>query len=350
MKEVKRCGKSLMRAIVFSMVIALCWSPSPSAAAEQTYALRVTNPLQAESLVSKALENWGKELEKRTNGRIRVKYYPNATLASMPQQYDAVVKGLAEVGMHILGNTMGRFPMTEVLDLPLGWPSPSIAARIANDYYDKFRPKELDGVKVLWLHEMGEAWICTIKKPVNKLEDLKGMKLRTAGNNTTYMKALGGTPVAMPMTEVYDALSRGMVDGLTSSYEALETWRTGEFTKYITENKDSTFSATFLVAMNKKFWDSLPKDIQAIIDQLSKEQSDKFGKAWEDAHASGKSFVTKRGAKIISLSKEEEAKWVEKAARPIIEEYVTKMKEKGLAGAEAVKFAQDRLQTLKKGK
>ncbi|MBI5607045.1 MAG: TRAP transporter substrate-binding protein [Deltaproteobacteria bacterium] len=348
MKKVERISKFWIW-VVLSVLLALgYWIPSQTLAAEPVYALRLTNPLQAESLVSKALENWGKDLEKRTNGRIKLKYYPNATLASMPQQYDAVVKGIAEVGMHILGNTMGRFPLSEVLDLPLGWPNSTVATRIANEYYEKFKPKELETVKVLWLHEMGPGWLCTLKKPVNTLEDLKGMKMRTAGNNANYMRALGGVPVAMPMTEVYDALSRGMVDGLSSAYEALENWKTGEFVRYVTENKDSTFSATFLVAMNKKYWEALPKDIQTVIDQMSKEQVEKFGKAWDEAYRSGKDFVTKRGTKIITLSKEEEVRWVEKGAKPIVESYVTRMKEKGLPGEEAVKFVQERLKAIRK--
>jgi TRAP-type transport system periplasmic protein len=349
MNKVKGLKASCMWVMLPVFLMLVAWSPA-RLSAQETYSLRLTNPLQQESLVSIALENWGKELEKRTNGRMKVKYYPNATLAPMQQQYDAVVKGIAEVGMHIFGNTMGRFPQSEVLDLPLGWPNPTVVSRVANEYYNKFKPKELEAVKVLWLHGMGPGWICMLKKPVNKLDDFKGTKIRTAGNNTTYMKALGGTPVAMPMTEVYDALSRGMVDGLLAGYEALETWRTGEFVKFITENKDSTYNATFLVAMNMKFWDSLPKDLQGIVDQLSKEQPDKFAKAWEGANTSGKAFVTKRGAKIITLSKEEEARWVDKAAKPIIEEYVTKMKEKNLPGTESVKFVQDRINALKKGK
>jgi len=206
MKKIEALSKHWMWTVLTVLLVLVCWSPSTVHGQGKTYALRVTNPLQQESLPSQALENWGKELEKRTDGRIKVKYYPGCTLASMPQQYDAVVKGMADVGMHIIGTTMGRFPQSEVLDLPLGWPGDTTTTKVANEYYDKFKPKDLDAVKVLWLHGSGPSWVCMLKSPVNKLEDLRGVKMRTGGNNTDYMKALGGTPVGMPMTEVYDAL------------------------------------------------------------------------------------------------------------------------------------------------
>jgi len=347
MTKVRAFRNGLLWAILPGLLVFLCWS---SEVLGQTYSLRVTNPLQQEALPSKALENWGKELEKRSNGRIKIKYYPDGTLAPMPQQYDAVIQGMADVGMAIFGSTIGRFPQFELMDLPVGWSDASIATKIANEYYGKFKPKELAAVKVLWLHGMGPGWVCMLKKPVNKLEDMKGQKIRTGGNNTSYMKALGGTPVGMPMPETYDALSRGMLDGVLASYEALESYRLGDFVKFVTENKESAFSSTFMIIMNKKVWDSLPKDIQSIIDQLSKEQPEKFAKAWEGAYVSGKTFVTKRGAKIISLSKEEEARWFDAVGKPLIEDYVKRMKEKDLPGEESVKFVQDRIRALKKEK
>jgi TRAP-type transport system periplasmic protein len=347
MEKVGRSHNVLLTVLLSVLFMLLCSHLTAARAAEQTFALRLSNPLQEESLVSRAFENWGKDLEKQTNGRIKVRYYPNGTLASMPQQYDAAVGGIAEVSMHILGNTIGRFPLTQGLDLPLGWPNAIIATRVANEYYEKFKPKDLDAVKLLWIHEQGPGWFATIKKPVYKLEDLKGMKVRTAGNTANFMKALGAAPVAMPMTETYDALSRGMADGLSSCYEALENYKTGELIKYVTENRESGYSATCLIVMNKKFWDSLPKDIQAIVDRLSREQWAKFGDAWEAAHLSGKNFCLKNGAKITTLSKEEEARWIEKGANPIIAAYVADTKQKNLPGEDVVKFVRERIKALK---
>ena len=87
-----------------------------------------------------------------------------------------------------------------------------MATHLANAYYAKFKPKEFDEVKVMYFHGQPPGILHT-KKPVNKLEDLKGMKIRTFGSNAEFMKLLGGIPVAMPMGDAYDAISKGVADG-----------------------------------------------------------------------------------------------------------------------------------------
>ena len=89
--------------------------------------------------------------------------------------------------------------MTEVIDLPHGYPNNVIATRLANAFYNKFKPKEFDDVKVLWFHSQGPVLVHTKSKPIHKLEDLKGLKMRTYGSNAKLMAYLGGAPVAMPI-------------------------------------------------------------------------------------------------------------------------------------------------------
>jgi TRAP-type C4-dicarboxylate transport system substrate-binding protein len=258
-----------------------------------------------------------------------------------------VTKGISDVGNHVLGYTVGRFPLTEVLDLPLGYPNNTVPTKLANAFYDKFKPKEFNDVKVLWFHAQAPGIVHTKTKPITKLEDLKGMKMRTYGSNAKLMSLLGGTPVAMPMTDVYDALSRGVAEGLMCAYEATEGFRFGDQLKYSTENYATSYSAVFAIVMNKDKWNSLPPDIQKIIDTMSKEYIEKYAAMWDDIEISGKAYLVKRGNKINTLSKEEEAKWVEKA-QPIFDDYVKKMKEKGLPGDEALKFARDYLKPYRK--
>jgi TRAP-type C4-dicarboxylate transport system substrate-binding protein len=293
------------------------------------------------------LGEWGKDLEKRTKGRVKVNYYPAGTLVPAVQAYDAVTKGISDVGNHVLGYTVGRFPLTEVLDLPLGYPNNTVPTRVANAFYAKFKPKEFDDVKVLWFHAQCPGIVHTRLKPVAKLEDLAGIKIRTYGSNAKLMSYLGGTPVAMPMTDVYDALSRGVAQGLMSSYEALEGFRIGEQVKYHTENFASSYTATFVVIMNKDKFNALPPDIQKIVDDMSKEYIDKYAAMWDEIEKSGKAYVLKRGNKIITLSKEEDARWAEKA-QPILVDYVDRTKKKGLPGDVALKFVQDYLKPYRK--
>jgi TRAP-type transport system periplasmic protein len=338
---------SVLKVLVIAMFLSVLIVPFQGYAQEKVITLKVANWFPVAHKQTPLLESWGKDLEKRTNGRVKVNYYPAGTLVPAPQSYDAVTKGISDVGNHVLGYTVGRFPLTEVLDLPLGYPNNTVPTKLANAFYAKFQPKEFNDVKVLWFHAQAPGIVHTKTKPITKLEDLKGMKMRTYGSNAKLMSLLGGTPVAMPMTDVYDALSRGVAEGLMCAYEATEGFRFGDQLKYTTENYATSYSAVFAIVMNKDKWNSLPPDIQKIIDTMSTEYIEKYAAMWDDIEISGKAYLVKRGNKINTLSKEEEAKWVEKA-QPIFDDYVKKMKEKGLPGDEALKFARDYLKPYRK--
>jgi len=294
------------------------------------------------------LKAYAQELEKRAGGKLKVKYYAAQTLVPTAQSYDAVVKGISDIGNHVLGFTMGRFPFTQILDFPLGFPSGPEATKIANEFYKRFKPKEFDDVKVLFFHAQPGGFLHTKSKPVAKLEDVSGLKLRCYGSNAKFVGLLGAAPVAMPMSEVYDALSKGVVDGLMSSYEALHGWKTGEHIKYTTENLSTAYSAVFIVMMNKRKFASLPPDMQALIDQMSQEYIEKYGKMWADLNIVAKDWLMKRGTKLITLSKEEEARWYDRGTKPLIDAYIKDMKAKGMPGEEAVQFIQDALKRYKK--
>jgi len=338
---------SVIPVLALVMFICALIVPFQGDAQEKVITLKVANWFPIAHKQTPLLESWGKELEKRTNGRVKVNYYPGGTLVPAVQSYEAVTKGISDVGNHVIGYTVGRFPLTEVLDLPLGYPNNTVPTKLANAFYAKFKPKEFDDVKVLWLHAQAPGIVHTKTKPINKLEDLKGLKMRTFGSNAELMSLLGGTPVAMPMGDVYDALSRGVAEGLMCAYEATEGFRFGEHLKYSTENYGTSYSAVFVVVLNKDKWNSMPPDIQKTVDALSQEYIEKYAAMWDDVEKSGKQFLLKRGNKIITLSKEEDARWA-KAAQPIFNNYVKKMKEKGLPGEEALKFAQDYLKSHRK--
>ncbi|HEX2964804.1 MAG TPA: TRAP transporter substrate-binding protein [Syntrophorhabdaceae bacterium] len=340
-------GLGIARIISAVIFISVMFIPVEGHTQQKTITLKVANWFPIAHKQTPLLDSWGKELEKRTNGRVKVNYYPGGQLVPAVQSYDAVTKGISDVGNHVIGYTVGRFPLTEVLDLPLGYPNNTVPTHLANAFYAKFKPKEFDDVKILWFHAQAPGIVHTKTKPINRLEDLKGMKMRTFGSNAELMSLLGGTPVAMPMGDVYDALSRGVAEGLMCAYEATEGFRFGEHLKYTTENYGTSYSAVFVVVLNKDKWNAMAPDIQKIVDDLSKEYIDKYAAMWDDVEKSGKQFLLKRGNKIISLTKEEDARWV-KAAQPIFNTYVKKMKEKGLPGEEALKFAQDYLKSHRK--
>jgi TRAP-type C4-dicarboxylate transport system substrate-binding protein len=126
---------------------------------------------------SKAAADWAKEIEKRTDGRVKINVFSGGTLTPADQTYDGVVKGISDLGMSCFAYTRGRFPIMEVLDLPMGYPNGRTATRVANDFFTKFKPKELDGVKVLYIHAHGPGLLHTLK-PVQSLRCRRGEPMR----------------------------------------------------------------------------------------------------------------------------------------------------------------------------
>jgi TRAP-type C4-dicarboxylate transport system substrate-binding protein len=285
---------------------------------------------------------WSKEIEKRTNGRVKITLFYGGTLTPADKCYNGVVNDISDIGTSVLSYTAGKFPLTEVIDLPLGYKTGLQATKVINEYYKRFRPKELDEVKILYLHAHGPGFLMA-KKPVNKLEDLKGMKIRSTGTVAKIVSHLGATAVAMPIGDTYDAVSRGVVDGLMSPYEVLDGFRMADVVKYVTEDYGASYSLAFFVAMNKAKWNALPADVQKIIEDVNEEWIEKTGKAWDEIDKLGKEVGHKKGVQSISLSKEENQRWAN-AVKPMLEEYVKDKKAKGLPAEEVLKFCLDRLQ------
>jgi len=279
---------------------------------------------------------WAKEVEKRPNGAVKISMYPGATLTPADQCYDGVVTGISDIGMSVLSYAKGRFPLTEVIDLPLGYKSGLQATRLVNAYYEKFKPKELADTKIMYLHAHGPGIFHT-KKPVKTMEDLKGMKIRGTGTSIKVVEALGATPVAMPQPETFDALQKGVVDGLVSPIETLKGWKFAEVIKSTTENFGAAYTLAFFVTMNKNKLDALPPEVQKEIEQINKEWIDKTGQDWDRMDKEGKEFTLARGNQVIQLSKEEDERWA-KACKPLLLKYVEITKAKGLPGQEALDF------------
>jgi TRAP-type C4-dicarboxylate transport system substrate-binding protein len=287
---------------------------------------------------------WAKEVEKRTGGKVQVTLFYGGTLTPADKCYDGVVKGISDLGMSVFSYTMGRFPLLEVLDLPLGSRSGLVATRLVNDFYARFKPEELDDVKVMYLHAHGPGLLRT-KTPVRTLEELKGMKIRATGTSAAIVSALGGAPVAMPMSDSYDALSRGVTQGILCPTESLQGWKLGEVVKYSTLDYGAAYSISFFVVMNKARWDSLPADVQKAIEQVNAEWIDKTGSSWDEMDKAGEAFAAGLGGSLIPLPAAENARWA-RAVQPLLEQYVKDKSAKGLPAADALKFCRERLEEL----
>ncbi|HBF43495.1 MAG TPA: C4-dicarboxylate ABC transporter substrate-binding protein [Desulfobacteraceae bacterium] len=271
---------------------------------------------------AKAAINFAKEIEKRTNGKVKVTCFPGGTLTKAPQCYDGVVKGISDMGNSCFAYTRGRFPVMAAVDLPMGYPSGTVASQVANAFAKSVNPKELQDVKVLYIHAHGPGLLHT-KKPVRTLEDLKGMKIRATGLSAKVVKALGGVPVAMPQGGTYEALQKGVVEGTFGPIEVLKGWKQGEVIKYTTACYSVGYTTAMFVVMNLKKWNALPADVKKVIDKLSQEWVGVHGKTWDSTDKAGKEFTLSLGNKIIPLSNAESARW-RKAVQPVIEAYSSK--------------------------
>jgi len=311
--------------------------------AYNTITLTFSNFFPSAHKNSKIMEEWIKEIEKRTGGKVKIKYYPGGTLTPATQIYDGVVKGISDIGESCFAYTRGKFPAMEFVDLPLGYTSAIQATRFVNHYYKRFKPRELDDVKVLFLHAHGPGILYTTF-PVDRLEDLRGRKIRATGLASKVVTALGAAPVGTAMYETYDALRTGVVEGAMAPAEALQGWKWGEVVSYTVQNFGSAYTTAMFVVMNKQKWDSLPGDIQRIFEQVSEEWIEKQGRLWDEIDREGIAFARSRGKKIISLSAEENSRWA-LAVKPLIDEYIRNTHAKGLPGEDAARFAMNYLKS-----
>ena len=178
---------------VLIMLLSICVT-THAQAQQKTITLNYSNLLPATHKISLLAEEWCKEIEKRTNGGVKITMFHGGTLTPGTQAYDGVVKGLSDVALSVFSYHRGRFPLTEFSDLPIGVKSSVTAAKLFNEYYAKFKPKEMDDVRVMYLHGNPASVVHTVKKPVTKLEDLKGLKMRVTPLGTPIAKALGSRP------------------------------------------------------------------------------------------------------------------------------------------------------------
>lgn len=303
----------------------------------ETIKLTYSNFFPPMHIQSKLAEQWAQAVEKRTNGRVKVEYYPGGTLTSAPQCYQGVVDGISDIGFSVLAYSRGRFPTMAAVDLPLGYTSGQIATEVANAVYQKFQPKEFKDVQVMYFHAHGPGLIHTSKKQIRSMADLNGVKIRATGNSAKVIKALGGIPVAMPMPDSYQNIQKGVVDGGIYPVETNKGWRLGEVVSYMTDTYAAAYTTAFFVVMNQDKWQSLPQDIQKIIQEINSEWITKHGKAWDESDKEGLAYFTKKGNKVIHLDAHEAKNW-KAAVQPIIKNYIQAVSAKGINGQQIVDF------------
>ena len=274
----------------------------------------------------KVVQYFMKEVETRTDGRVKISYYPGGSLVSAGQAYDAVLKGISDIDFPVLAYTPARFPISFAWNLPLGIKSSAAGTQMMNESFLKFQPKEFDGVKVFHIWSSPPCHL-QVKEKYGSLKDIAGKKIRSTGISAEFVRALGGTPVSMPQGGTYEALQKGVVSGTLSSSNTLIVFRLGELLNY--EYQISAFVVPFAFIMNQKKWDNLPTDIQQIFEDVSSECIGLETKYWDEACAAGVEFGKQQGMQFYDLSPEMDSEI--RAVQPILyRDYLDGLEKNGL--------------------
>lgn len=291
------------------------------------------------------IQPWADKVSTESGGRIKFQIYPAMQLGgTTPQLYDQVKDGVADIVWTLPGLTAGRFPRIEVFELPFMMTNPEATSRAAWDYVQKFAPDEFAGVHLIsvFVHTPGQLFLG--RRPVKSLDDLHGLKLRAPTRQTTkLLAALGASPVGMPMPQVPDALSKGVIDGALAPYEIVPTLKLHELTRYVTETDASfpaLYTAVFVFAMNKAKYDALPADLKRVIDANSGAEVGAWitREVWSGPDQAAKRTVQQRGNTTTVLGAVELERWRQKTGA-LDDEWEKELTAKGFNGRKLLEAA-----------
>ncbi|MFZ7113629.1 MAG: TRAP transporter substrate-binding protein [Desulfatiglandales bacterium] len=330
---------------IVCLMFMLTFAPFDKAqASPKVITLKMANFYPPPAQQSKICEEFAAELEKRTGGQIKIQYFAGGSLLTAGGMAKGITSGIADIGVSNVQYSPGRMPVTEVCDLPLGYPSAWVAGHVANDFVDKFKPKEWDKLHVMWMHSSPPN-IFISKKAIRTLDDMRGLTIRGPGRVGDTVAALGGSPAPTPVPESYDAVSKGVIQGVSLPYETLKTWRFAEVAKYVTASWQVGNVYTFYTAMNKNSYNRLPPDLKEIFDKLCGEFRERSALMWNSIDFAGTQFGREMGVEFIELSPEEAEKW-KSATEPVIDNYVASMVKSGYDEAEVngwIQFVKNRI-------
>jgi TRAP-type C4-dicarboxylate transport system substrate-binding protein len=320
---------------------------SPYAA--EVIKLKFANFFPPTHMNSVMMGKYCEELNKKLAGKVELTQYTGGTLLAAPKMAAGVTAGIADIGLSNLSYTRGRFPIMEIMELPHGFPSAWIAGHVANDFYDKYQPKDFDAYHVLMLSSSPINVVQTVSKPAKTLDDVKGLKLRGTGRIGDIVKALGATPIPIETPDLYDALKRSVIEGALLPLETLKGFKTGELIKYVTASWRVGSAYCFYVAMNKQKWNSLPADVQKVITDFSREFIERWTLEWNNIDIEGREFFKSNGGKIETVPDADSPKWV-KAVQPVIDDYKKDVISKGAKAGDVdewISFINKRIQYWK---
>jgi TRAP-type transport system periplasmic protein len=287
---------------------------------------------------------WMDKVEKESGGKIKFEAYPAMQLGGTPVQlYDQARDGVVDIVWTLPGNTAGRFPRVEVFELPFMMTNAEATSKAYWEYVQTMAPDEFKEVQVLALQVHGPGVIHTAEKSIKSMADMKGVKMRGPTRQVTkLMASLGATPVGMPLPGIPDALSKGTIQGCVIPWEVVPSVKVHELTKFHAEFDPAggaLYTTTFVMAMNKAKYNSLPADLKKVIDNNSGiNASGWLGKTQQAGDVAGRKAAADRGNSIFTVDVEQ-AQAFRRAARPVEVEWIEDMNKRGFDGKKLIDTA-----------
>ena len=314
--------------------LAMGLGAAPAMAQDVTLRLHQFLPPQA-NVPKLVLDVWADKVEADSEGRIKVERYPSMQLGGTPPELmDQAIDGVADIVWTVVGYTPGRYPSTEVFELPFMMTNARAASSAYWQMFEKYmKDTEFKDVHILgtWVHGPG---LIHTNKEVRTPEDMQGLKIRGGSRLANrLLEITGATPIGMPVPAIPEGLSKGVIDGTTIPWEVTAALKVPELVGNHTEfTGNALYVLTFVLAMNKDKYDSMPADLQKVIDDNSGLEFSIFaGGTQEDSDGPARQLAVDRGNNIVTLNAEETQVWKD-AAQPIYDEWVADMQTKGIDG------------------
>lgn len=340
--------KAKLRLVCFALtltVMGLLFQPGSVTAGDNAITLRMSTFFPESHCTNQDMHfPLAKEIEKKTNGKVKIKIFPGGVMGKATAHYEMAKKGVADITQGIQGFTAGRFPLTSVVELPFLFPlgmSAKTCNRIVWELFENIPElrAEYSDTKVLaiFVNEPGNVY--TRSKLIKTLEDFKGQKIRCPMATAAEMiKALGGSPVTIPTGELYLALEKGVVDGTLFNTANMNDWKFWEVVNTYTEG--NFYNLAWFSVMNLDTWNKLPEDVQAVIEETYGLNAGLMvGEGFDDDYFKNIEIAQNKGVEIYDLPAEERDRWRE-ATQPVYDSWVEKMESKGLPGEKVLKEVQ----------